>query len=92
LGQVFVVAQQQAAQGLSKVFAAHEMMGLQDVRNAIIEAPGHPVALRRAETTDQTMLGGKRGAQSIKRMSTAGLPVTAKQKTTCLGCCFWSFS
>jgi hypothetical protein len=33
---------------LFEVFAAHEMMGLQDVRNAAIAAFDHPVGLRRA--------------------------------------------
>jgi hypothetical protein len=46
LGQVFVVEQAIVEQGLFTVFAAHEMMGLQDARNAAIEAPDHPVGLR----------------------------------------------
>jgi hypothetical protein len=37
LGQIFVVEQAIAEQGLFKVFAAHETMSLQDVRDATID-------------------------------------------------------
>jgi hypothetical protein len=77
-GQVFVVEQAIAEQGLFKVFAAHEMMGLQDVRDAPIEALDPSVGLWRPGT-GQAMLNGKRGAQLIELMPTAGFLVTAKQ-------------
>jgi hypothetical protein len=75
LGQVFVVEQAIAEQGLFKVFAAHEMRGLQDVRDATIEAFDPPVGLRRPGT-GQAVLNGKRGAPLIELMPTAGFLVT----------------
>jgi hypothetical protein len=62
LGQEFVVEHGISEQRLFQVFAAHEMMGLQDVRNATIETLDHAVGLLRAQsparrTVDRTHAG-----------------------------------
>jgi hypothetical protein len=78
LGQVFVVEQTIAKQGLFEVFATPEMMSLQDVRDTSIETLDPASGLRRPGA-GQAMFDVQRRAQLIEFMLAAGLLVAIKE-------------
>jgi hypothetical protein len=78
LGQMFVVEQAIAKQGLFEVFAASEMMCLQDVLDASIEAFDHAVGTGNSGA-GQVMFDVQRGAQLVEFMLAAGLFVVEKE-------------
>ena len=75
---MFIVKRGITKQGLLKVFAADEIMGFQDIRNAAIEALDHAICLR-PPGTGQAMLDIQRGAKLVELMLAAGLPVVAQE-------------
>jgi hypothetical protein len=65
LRQVFIVEHGVTRQRLLEVFAAVEMMGLQDVRDASIESLDHSIGLWRP-WSGQPVLDVQRGAWLVK--------------------------
>lgn len=61
LGQVFIVERGVTKQGLFQVFATQEVMGLQDIRNATVEALDHCIGLWRPGA-GQTLFDAQSGA------------------------------
>jgi len=79
LRQLMIVQVHIAMQGRPQVLARPEVMGLQDVADAAIEAFHHAIGLRRP-TLGQTMLNAQGLAELVELVLAAGLTVPgAKQ-------------